>query len=163
MFKKILIIAVTSLGILACGTQADFENYAGIEIEAEELRNACFEEPSTDRQTGKGKMCIMNCSGGSSYCSGFAEDGNCDSVLGGLAGCCNDRLEENPMGHKTKTKAGKQSAKARPDTQGATGDRDTAGPCNANCYDNNQNLTCADCDWECNPCADRRSTETKCN
>ena len=157
MFKKILIIAVTSLGILACGTQADFENYAGIEIEAEELRNACFEEPSTDRQTGK--YCRMNCSD-TSYCHYWADDGDCDTA--GLAGCCNDRLEENPMGHKTKTKAGKQSAKARPDTQGATGDRDTAGPCNANCYDANQNLTCADCDWDCNPCADRLSTETKC-
>ena len=51
MFKKIRIIAVASLGILACGSEADFENVAGIEIETQELRDDAAHFPYSPFKT----------------------------------------------------------------------------------------------------------------
>ena len=94
MFKKILIITIASLGILACGTEADFENVAGIEIETEELRNTPDTmTPATCKINGG--YCEMKCDDGS-ICSG-----PCDRA--GLEKCCAFRLgDEDPQPNYTR-------------------------------------------------------------
>ncbi|MDP7039471.1 MAG: hypothetical protein QGI45_09950 [Myxococcota bacterium] len=84
MFKKILIIAIASLGILACGTEADFENYAGIEIETEELRNASFEDEIADTQEKNLYQCLGECR------NDCADDGGCRDVTVTNGTCSHD-------------------------------------------------------------------------
>ena len=85
MFKKILIITIASLGILACGTEADFDNYAGIEIETEELRNA---KEDTPQQSSKEEWCVDDLCDDGNKCTG-----PCKTIV---PDCCKGiRLDDN--------------------------------------------------------------------
>jgi hypothetical protein len=153
MFKKIRIITVATLGILACGTEADFENVAGIEIETEELRNV---KEDTPQQSSKEEWCVdYPCDDGST-CTG-----PCKNIV---PDCCEGiRLDDNDI----EPLYSKEIEVRLPDgNMGTARQVEGGGPCDWTCKDRNGNITCDGCrldtEYKCHSCDNRLSAETMC-